>query len=145
MQINDPGNDNEAGEVFLVPPAIGMSSGLLHHGCSRYCGLFRRAAPRGPAGQTLRRHGDAMERLPGGAYRAGGRVDDTMNLGGIKVSSVEIERLLNTVPSIRETAAVAVSPPGGGPSALWAFAVLQPDCQKDEPPQLRTCCELQFR
>ncbi len=26
-----------------------------------------------------------MERLPGGYYRAHGRVDDTMNLGGIKV------------------------------------------------------------
>ena len=35
----------------------------------------------------LRRHGDEVERLSGGAYRALGRVDDTMNLGGIKVSS----------------------------------------------------------
>jgi hypothetical protein len=30
--------------------------------------------------------GDAFERLPGGYYAAHGRVDDTMNLGGIKVS-----------------------------------------------------------
>ena len=47
-----------------------------------------------------------------------------MNLGGIKVSSVEIERVLNAVPGVRETAAVAVAPPGGGPSLLWVFAVL---------------------
>ena len=33
----------------------------------------------------LRRHGDEFERLPGGFYRALGRCDDTMNLGGIKV------------------------------------------------------------
>ena len=33
----------------------------------------------------LRRHGDEFERLPGGYYRALGRCDDTMNLGGIKV------------------------------------------------------------
>jgi acyl-coenzyme A synthetase/AMP-(fatty) acid ligase len=36
--------------------------------------------------QTLRRHGDEIERTVGGFYRAHGRVDDTMNLGGIKVS-----------------------------------------------------------
>ena len=34
----------------------------------------------------LRRHGDEVERLPGGFYVAHGRCDDTMNLGGIKVS-----------------------------------------------------------
>ena len=34
---------------------------------------------------VLRRHGDAFERLPGGFYVAHGRIDDTMNLGGIKV------------------------------------------------------------
>lgn len=33
----------------------------------------------------LRRHGDEVERLPGGFYIAHGRCDDTMNLGGIKV------------------------------------------------------------
>ena len=33
----------------------------------------------------LRRHGDIFERLPGGYYKAHGRSDDTMNLGGIKV------------------------------------------------------------
>lgn len=34
---------------------------------------------------VLRRHGDVVERLPGGLYAALGRSDDTMNLGGIKV------------------------------------------------------------
>ena len=36
-------------------------------------------------GCLLRRHGDEVERLPGGFYAAHGRCDDTMNLGGIKV------------------------------------------------------------
>lgn len=35
--------------------------------------------------QILRRHGDEFERTAGGYYRAHGRADDTMNLGGIKV------------------------------------------------------------
>lgn len=34
----------------------------------------------------LRRHGDEFERLPNGYYKALGRCDDTMNLGGIKAS-----------------------------------------------------------
>jgi acetyl-CoA synthetase len=45
-----------------------------------------------------------------------------MNLSGIKVSSAEIERTLQSVPHVTETAAVAVSP-GGGPSQLVIFAV----------------------
>ena len=122
--IDEAVGEIEAGEVFLVPPAIGMSTQLLHHD---HQAVYFDETPRGPRGETLRRHGDAMERLPGGYYRAQGRVDDTMNLGGIKVSSVEIERVLNLAPAIRETAAVAVAPPGGGPSMLWVFAVLQDD------------------
>ena len=63
--------------------------------------------------QVLRRHGDEMERLPGGYYRAHGRVDDTMNLGGIKVSSVEIERVCNAADAgVLETAAIGVPPQG---------------------------------
>lgn len=36
--------------------------------------------------QVLRRHGDVFERTAKGYYHAHGRADDTMNLGGIKVS-----------------------------------------------------------
>lgn len=35
--------------------------------------------------QLLRRHGDEFERTASGYYKAHGRTDDTMNLGGIKV------------------------------------------------------------
>ena len=53
---------------------------------------------------------------------AGGRVDDTMNLGGIKTSSSEIERVLNQVEAVRETAAVAFAK--DGPAELVVFVVL---------------------
>jgi acetyl-CoA synthetase len=46
-----------------------------------------------------------------------------MNLGGIKVSSAEIERACNTAPGVRETAAIAVDPRDGGPSLLVVYAV----------------------
>jgi acetyl-CoA synthetase len=75
-------------------------------------------------GVPLRRHGDQVERLSPGRYRVHGRADDTMNLGGIKVSSAEIERVVNGIDGVVETAAIAVPPPGGGPSLLVVYAVL---------------------
>jgi acetyl-CoA synthetase len=77
----------------------------------------------------LRRHGDQLERLANGYYRAHGRVDDTMNLGGIKISSTDIERTINTVEAIHEAAAIAISPPEGGPSQLVIYAVVTPTFQ----------------
>jgi acetyl-CoA synthetase len=73
-----------------------------------------------------------MERLPNGYYRAHGRVDDTMNLGGIKVSSAQIEQALNTVEDICETAAIAISPSEGGPSQLVIYVVVVSDSHKNE-------------
>jgi acyl-coenzyme A synthetase/AMP-(fatty) acid ligase len=44
--------------------------------------------------QVLRRHGDEFERTPDGYYRAHGRADDTMNLGGIKVPNATNAQLI---------------------------------------------------
>jgi acetyl-CoA synthetase len=44
-------------------------------------------------------------------------------LGGIKVSSVQIESVLNKLDFIKESAAIAVEPKGGGPSLLVVFYV----------------------
>jgi acetyl-CoA synthetase len=118
--LDEAGQPADNGEVFLVPPTLGYSLSLLnrdHHE------VYYAGAPPGPGGVTLRRHGDQIERLGGGYYRALGRVDDTMNLGGIKISSAEIERVLDTVAGIQRTAAVAINPPGGGPSELVIYAV----------------------
>jgi acetyl-CoA synthetase len=109
------------GEVFLVPPSIGLSQTLLnrdHHE------VYHAGTPAGPSGETLRRHGDQLARLPGGFYRAQGRADDTMNLGGIKVSSLELERVIDHHPAVAESAAVAVQPGGEGAERLVVFAVL---------------------
>jgi acetyl-CoA synthetase len=110
------------GEVFLVPPSIGLSQTLLnrdHHE------VYHAGCPAGPGGELLRRHGDQMERLAGGFFRAHGRADDTMNLGGIKVSSVELETVLGSHPVVAECAAVAVQPDGGGADRLVVFVVLR--------------------
>ena len=120
--LDERGAPGDSGEVFLIPPAMGLSSRLLnrdHHE------VYYGGTPSGPEGQLLRRHGDQIKRLTGGYYRALGRVDDTMNLGGVKVGSVEIERVLNRLNGVAETAAIAISPPDGGPAQLVIFAVLE--------------------
>ncbi len=108
-----------AGEVFIVPPAMGLSQHLLNrdHHQEYYAGM-----PTTEDGRPLRKHGDnylIVGRVGDTTfYRSRGRTDDTMNLGGIKVSAVEIEKLLNQHPAVQETAAIAASPPEGGPEQL---------------------------
>jgi acetyl-CoA synthetase len=126
-----PVADGVDGEVFLVPPSIGLSQSLLNRDHDE---VYYEGCPSGPDGQLLRRHGDQMERLPGGWYRAHGRADDTMNLGGIKVSSVELESVLGGHEAVAECAAVAVQPEGGGADLLVVFAVLG---EEREPTDLR--------
>ena len=119
--LDDEGRPADAGEMFIVPPSIGLSFELLNrdHHEAYYAGVPETDVP-------LRRHGDHFERLGDGTYRAHGRVDDTMNLGGIKVGSAELERAMAEVEGVAEVAAVAVEPPGGGPSRLVVYAVPAP-------------------
>ena len=117
--LDEEGDPADSGELFIVPPSIGLSETLLnrdHHD------VYYAGTPTHD-GVRLRRHGDHIERLPNGNYRAHGRVDDTMNLGGIKVSSGELERVVLTVDGAAEAAAVAVEPAGGGPSRLVVYVV----------------------
>ncbi len=108
---------SKQGEVFLIPPILGMSNSLLNRD---HFEVYYKDTP-AFQGQLLRRHGDELELLANGYYKAHGRVDDAMNLGGIKVSSVQIEAVINTLDFIKESAAVAVSPPEGGPSELVIY------------------------
>ena len=127
LLYDDHGNPSDNGEVFIVPPSLGLSTSLLN---ADHDEVYFAGTPR----PDLRRHGDAIERLGDDfetegwlaktKYRVHGRVDDTMNLSGIKVSPAEIEEVLNIVDGIQETAAVAISPKDGGPSRLVIYAVL---------------------
>ena len=127
LLFDDDGNLSDNGEVFIVSPSLGLSTSLLN---ADHNEVYFAGTPQ----SNLRRHGDAIERLgngfetepwlAGAKYRVLGRVDDTMNLSGIKVSAAEIEEVLNIVNGIQETAAVAVSPKDGGPSQLAIYTVL---------------------
>ncbi len=55
-----------------------------------------------------------------------------MNLGGIKVSSAEIERAVLGSPGLQESAAIAVEPPGGGPSKLVMYVVVNDEADRGD-------------
>jgi len=119
-----PAEEGQLGELFLIPPSIGLSQSLLnkdHHE------IYYAGCPTGPDGETLRRHGDEFIALGNGYFKVQGRTDDTMNLGGIKVSSIELEEVINEHPAVFESAAVAVPVRGAGADCLVAYIVLAPE------------------
>ncbi|MBW4623115.1 MAG: AMP-binding protein [Cyanosarcina radialis HA8281-LM2] len=130
--LDEEGRLADKGEMFIIPPSIGFSTELLNQDHHQTYFALTPHLPISPSPHLpLRRHGDRMERLPNGYYRALGRVDDTMNLGGIKVSAAEIERVVNAVEGVGETAAIAISPASGGPSQLVIYAVVEAEMQRE--------------
>lgn len=91
------------GELFIVPPTLGMSSRLLN---ADHDAIYYEGAPI-REGSPLRRHGDAFRVTERGTFVAQGRTDDTMNLAGIKVGSVAIEAALQDISGVRDVAAVS--------------------------------------
>lgn len=122
--LNQDNQPSESGELFLEPPTMGLSVSLLN---KDHYNVYFEGTPTGLGGTVLRRHGDQFARLAGGYLRALGRADDTMNLGGIKVSSAEIERTFIGVPYLDETAAIAITPADGGPDQLVVYVRLTTD------------------
>ncbi|KDP42113.1 hypothetical protein JCGZ_01901 [Jatropha curcas] len=110
------------GEVGLFPLYLGASDRMLN---ADHYEVYFKGMPMFK-GMHLRRHGDILKRTVGGYFIVQGRADDTMNLGGIKTSSVEIERVCDRADeSIMETAAISVAPVDGGPELLVIFVVLK--------------------
>ncbi|MFS7911997.1 putative acetate--CoA ligase [Helianthus anomalus] len=133
MLPNSPANVVGVGELALNPLMFGASSTLLN---ANHYDVYFKGMPSWN-GKILRRHGDVFERTIRGYYRAHGRADDTMNLGGIKVSSVEIERVCNSVDDrILETAAIGLTPAGGGPEKLVIVVVFKD--ANDSTPELNS-------
>ncbi len=93
--LDEHGNETTQGEVALIPPAIGLSTELLNADHEK---IYYSDMPTTKNGEILRRHGDQIQKLNNNLYCILGRVDDTMNLSGIKVSSAEIERVLTHNP-----------------------------------------------
>ncbi|KAK4788363.1 hypothetical protein SAY86_019682 [Trapa natans] len=125
--LDDQGNpyhDSQAcvGEVALFPVSMGWTERLLN---ADHENVYFNGMPE-YNGMRLRKHGDIIKRTVGGYYYVQGRADDTMNLGGIKTSSVEIERVCNRADeSVMETASISISSIKGGPEELVILVVLK--------------------
>ncbi|KAM7502888.1 hypothetical protein LguiB_001792 [Lonicera macranthoides] len=129
-----PEDEACVGEVGLFPLYMGATDRLLN---ADHEEVYFKGMPM-YKGTQLRRHGDILKRTIGGYFVVQGRADDTMNLGGIKTSSVEIERVCEQADeSILETAAVSAAPASGGPEQLAVFVVLKKG-HNTEPDMLRT-------
>lgn len=118
--LDESGRPTERGEVAIVPPSMGLSNTLLNydHDEEYYGGFFR-----GPAGEALRRHGDQVERLGGGYFRHHGRVDDMINLNGVKTSVEELRAVINHHPLVDDTKPISVDVEGKGQRVLVVYAV----------------------
>ncbi|KAK2972564.1 hypothetical protein RJ640_022415 [Escallonia rubra] len=119
-----PYPDDQAcvGEVGLFPIYMGATDRLLNDDHEE---VYFKGMPM-YKGMHLRKHGDILKRTVGGYFVVQGRADDTMNLGGIKTSSVEIERVCEQADEcVLETAAVSAAPVDGGPELLAIFVVLK--------------------
>ena len=123
-EAGQPVQEGEMGELFIIPPSIGLSQTLLNKDHDE---VYYADCPTGPNGESLRRHGDQTLRMHRGFFRARGRADDTMNLGGIKVSSHELENIVDDHEAVYESASVAVQPEGEGAEKLVVFVVLSRD------------------
>jgi len=117
--LDENNNPSNEGEMYLIPPIMGLSNTLLNR--NHYKVYFENTPTYKE--KVLRRHGDRLVQLKNNYYQAQGRTDDAMNLGGIKVSSIQIEEVINQLDFIKESAAIAVSPKEGGPSILVIYYV----------------------
>ncbi|PHT67038.1 putative acyl-activating enzyme 18, peroxisomal [Capsicum annuum] len=131
-----PYPDDQAcvGEIGLFPTQMGATDRLLNADHEK---VYFEGMPMYKDTQ-LRRHGDIVKRTVGGYLLVLGRADDTMNLGGIKTSSIEIERVCDRADeSVVETAAVSAAPPNGGPEQLAIFVVLKEEGMVISPDTLK--------
>lgn len=133
LLLDEQGNPSHQGEIALIPPTLGLSTVLLN--ADHHKTYFANMPT--PTEKVLRRHGDQAVRLANGYYRLLGRIDDTMNLSGIKISATEIERALTGIQNIIETAAIAITPAQGGPSQLVIYAATT-QLQQNQPALLKT-------
>src|SRR5207302_10496556 len=119
LEILDGGRPAARGEVFLVPPSIGLSAELLNYDNDEE---YYDNVPRGLHGEVLRRHGDQIERLGGGYYRHLGRIDDMININGVKTSSEEVRSAIGN-DLVYDSKPIAVDLDGSGQHRLVVYAV----------------------
>lgn len=91
-------------------------------------------------------HGDILELTPEGTARIHGRSDGVLNVRGVRLGPVEIYRILQALPEIRESMAVEQQVPGSpGHSRLVLLVVLRGEGALDAALRRRIRKELASR
>ena len=116
--LDENGEESNKGEVFIIPPIMGLSTVLLNKNHRKE---YYENTPKFK--MKLRRHGDEVHQLKNGYFKVLGRVDDALNLGGIKVSATQIEEIVQQLTFVKESVAIGVAPKEGGPNKLVVFYV----------------------
>jgi acetyl-CoA synthetase len=138
--ILDDGHEAPRGELFLIPPSIGLSNDLLNYD---HFEEYFAGVPEGPNGVRLRRHGDQVERLGGGYYRHHGRIDDMINLNGVKTSAEEIRSVIGH-DLVADAKPISADVDGTGQHRLIVYAVPR-DPQQVGSPELPDRLRLDFQ
>src|SRR5881397_1932669 len=119
FEVLDAGQPATRGELFLVPPSIGLLTELLNYDNDEE---YYDGVPEGLHGEVLRRHGDQVERLGDGYYRHLGRIDDMININGVKTSSEEIRSVLKN-DHVYDSKPIAVDLDDSGQHRLVVYVV----------------------
>ncbi len=119
----------EAGELFLAGDSLGR--GYLNqpeHTAERFL-----PDPMNGFSGRVYRTGDLARRLPDGNIEYVGRIDSQVKILGGRLELAEVERLIEQVPGVRQSAAVVQEHPasraGSGAKRLVAYLALQPGAQ----------------
>jgi acetyl-CoA synthetase len=140
LVIMDDGHEARRGEVFLIPPSIGLSNDLVNYD---HFEEYFAGVPSGPNGERMRRHGDQVERLGGGYYRHHGRIDDMINLNGVKTSAEEIRSVIGH-DLVADAKPISADIDGTGQHRLIVYAVPR-DPHQLESPDLSERLRLDFQ
>jgi len=117
------------GDVFIKAPALGLSTSLLNKSHEE---TYFKNCPKSDSDFAYRQHGDVLKVTAAGYYRTEGRVDDCMNLGGIKVSGIQLEEVISELEPILECAAISITSDDGGPEKLILFLVIKYAIKKED-------------
>ncbi len=115
------------GELYVGGPGVARG----YHGLPASTAARFVADPYGTAGTRLYRTGDLVRRRPDGEFEFAGRVDDQVQLNGIRVEPGEVDAVLSGHPDI--AAAVTVPRPGAaGEPVLVSYVLPVPGRPVDE-------------
>ncbi len=112
------------GELVIRQPWIGMTRGFWHDD-ERYFNTYWNRIP----GTWV--HGDFAAIDDDGLWYILGRSDDTIKVAGKRLGPAEVEAILNTHPSVKESAAIGVPHPIKDQEVV-AFCVLNAGYDADE-------------